>query len=208
MKRFLVSLFAMAFLLAGVGTAGAVGFTLDSYDLTYNDSDPGLVLQVANILPEPYSFNLEVGQTTGPIDLFRLWTNESAVNSSDDIYSKPFTVDMNFSAPPPPFDGTVEGETYGYRAPWGIIQGGEVEWDNPTPLYFGTGGTGVLMVTLSDSGFNYGLFGTTPGYCWGTNVTATFTYATAPIPEPGTMLLLGMGVLGVGLVGRKKLMKK
>lgn len=31
---------------------------------------------------------------------------------------------------------------------------------------------------------------------------------TAPVPEPGTMLLLGMGLLGFGVVSRKKLFKK
>ena len=36
-----------------------------------------------------------------------------------------------------------------------------------------------------------------------------FTYnSSTPVPEPATMLLLGAGLLGMGVVGRKKLFKK
>ena len=31
---------------------------------------------------------------------------------------------------------------------------------------------------------------------------------TAPVPEPGTIALLGVGLLGLGVLGRKRLMKK
>lgn len=52
---------------------------------------------------------------------------------------------------------------------------------------------------------NFG-FGIDPD-CRFMNDGITFTITTTAVPEPGTILLLGMGFLGMGIFGRRKLRK-
>ena len=111
MKK-LLSLFGGIFLvLSFLGIAGATTFTLGDFNVNLNDSDPGLVLHSAAIPGTPFSFDLNVGESI-TFDLFKIWTEETTVNS-DDTVTKPITVSMNFTAPPPPFGNTIDGDTFG-----------------------------------------------------------------------------------------------
>jgi len=67
-----------------VGSADALQFTLDSYNVTLNNRDPGLVLYWNPILRMPASFDLEVGESR-TFDLFQLGTNESWSNPDDKV---------------------------------------------------------------------------------------------------------------------------
>ena len=206
MKKLLTVFLCSFFLFGTVAVCSALQFTLENYTVSALSSDPGLVIQTSNSQSNDYSFSLNVGEST-TFDLFDIWTNEGAVNEEDDVEPKPISVAMNFSAPPPSFGSTVEGDTNGYRLFGGWIQYGRVFWDGPVRIAFGSEEDGVLEVVLSNEIFNPGIGGSWGGECLGGTVEATFTYqtaATAPVPEPSTILLMGVGLLGLVAVGRRK----
>jgi len=196
MKKFLLFLCAVMLVFGMVGTASATTFTLDSYNVTLNQSDPGLVLYWNPILTTPASRDLEVGDSVS-FALFELGTTETWSNPDDKI-AKNISVAFDFSSPEVDMTGTGQtvGDTFLFWS-WG-----EVEWNNPVEFNFGT--TGLFTIDLENGSF------WTPG---STTIDATLTYvsagsAGAPVPEPSTILLLGLGLLGVAGYGRKRFSKK
>lgn len=159
-------------------------------------SDPGLVI---NTYPShgSGSFDLEAGETKH-IDLFHIWTNERHINRDD---KKPQVINAAFS-----FDGVgggvLSGVTAGSSYLYGLFQGGYVNWHNPLELAFGHGEK--LILSLSNEKFNWGLFGTHPGYKHGAKVKLSVTYEVAPVPLPASALLLLGGVAGLGLMRRRR----
>jgi hypothetical protein len=199
--------FVAALLLAYPATsAGAVTFSGD-FSITAQDQDPGLVIQV-NPVSGPLDFTLDQGESTS-FALFDIWTNEGTVNGGEDTVGDPISVAFHFDEPLPPFGAPLDGTTDGVSLAWGIVQYGEVSWNNPLDLAYGPLGDGLLRVTLSNETFNPGFFGLGTN---GATVNVTFELvaaasedpigpsaaAVAAVPVPPAIALFVTAVAGLG----------
>lgn len=149
-------------------------------------------------------FDLDVGESTGYFELFKIWTPESFLNP-DDFNPQPIEVDFSFDAPPPSFGGSGNGTTAAGTIV--IASGGIVTWSNPTTINFGPNADGVLNVDLTGGIFNPGPgFSFTPGEAHALTVKAKFTLkeAASDVPEPATLAVLGLGLLGLGFATRRR----
>lgn len=175
-----------------------------TYTVNLNTVDPGLKVNYADVLPNPFSLNLVPGESVSG-DLFKIWTDEVAINGDDKV-SKPISVDFGFILPEI-FGGSVNGTTVGGEICFFLCgEFGAVSWDNPADIYFGPKGDGHLKIWLSDETFNWGLFGTTPGEHLGATVRGRIKLIAdaTSVPEPGTLAMFGFGLLSLGMFLRKK----
>jgi hypothetical protein len=200
LTNFFKALMVISVVLGVASSAGAFSFALDSFDVALRDQDPGLALWWEPVLTTPVSKEFEVGDEL-TFDLFKIGTNEKYVNLfewdwstgsfvEEDIEEFPIATTFNFSSP------SVTEAVSGFSdGKWRLLRDdyGLVEWDGPAE--FAWGETGLFTIELSDVDFG------TPGH---DIVQATFTYESAPVPEPGTILLMGSGLLGLAAYRRKR----
>lgn len=207
MKKILVAVTAALALAGAATTASATTFT-GSYATSYQQSDPGLVLQTADMTPGAgtgFTFDLSaLGQSTS-VDLFHLYTNESSVDL-DDIVAKPISVGFNFSLPDNATGG-VSGSTGGQFniSLKGLYENGYVVWQNNgnTTIDFGDGAQ--LQVHLDDAIFNKGPASwlnphLNPGTVGQATITADFTLSklASAVPEPMSWAMMLTGFFGLG----------
>jgi hypothetical protein len=186
--------FVVAFLLVATPAHAAL-FTLESYSVDLRTEDPGLVLYENNLYSDLLEFTLNIVGESKTFKLFEIGTNETALNL-DDLIPYEINVDFNFSTPTG-FEGEANGIT---GAGWFLGSFGYVAWDNPFNLEFGN--YGLLGITLENDTFGL------PG---STKIDATFTLLRddggvppTTVPEPTSALLLGIGVLGMSAVRRRR----
>jgi len=180
--------------------ASATLFTLGSYDISYLQSDPGLVLGVEKLVPEPVSANLTAGNVY-TYNLFRVYTPENSIDNltPGDTTPASISVKFNFTAPGVVSE-TVSGVSYGQ------IIFGVVKWNGPATFEFGTGGK--FTIELSDVYFLANVFGQDNPY--GAIVSATLDFKSdsqsppTQVPEPSAVVLLGAGLLGLGMLRRRR----
>lgn len=181
--------------LVHAASAQASTFTLESYAVTVDKQEPGLVLWEKDILADPFTFLTDLSNVGDSFTtkLFTVGTNETTLNR-DDWMPSLISVNFSFSAPPPAFGGNAYGLTG--AASWGK-NFGYVVWDNPLLVAFGN--TGLLGITLSNAMFGL------PGSA---DIQAQFKLmrADTPVstPEPGSLLLLGTGLVTVALGVRRR----
>ena len=193
-----VSAAVAAMMFAAAAPAHATSFTLESYTVTLQQSDPGLVVWERDLLAEPFVFPTALNNVGDSFttNLFRIGTKETALNL-DDLVPYSINVDFAFSSPSPGFGGNAAGLT---GAGWWGDSFGYVAWDNPYTLGFGT--TGVLGISLSNETFDL------PGEAI---VQARFTLLQADmlsgatsVPEPASIVLLGSGLVGAAFRARRR----
>jgi|TARA_R110000851_G_C13056340_1_gene563598 PEP-CTERM motif len=178
-----------------------------NYQVNLNDSDPGLVVDSADYAVNPFSFDLNAGESV-TFNLFKIWTTESAVNG-DDLAPQPISVDFNFTSPEV-MNGSVSGNTSGDTDPdplfgiEGFFQQGVLTWGAPLQLAFGALGDGLLEVALFDAEFNEGAFWGLGNHGAKIGAKITLISEASEVPEPGTLAMLGLGLLGMGLRARRR----
>lgn len=172
-----------------------------SYQVNLNDSDPGLVVDSADYAANPFSFDLNAGESV-TFNLFKIWTPESAVNSDDKV-PQPISVDFDFTSPGL-MSGSVNGNTSGETEVLGFFQEGVLSWGAPLQLAFGALGDGLLQVSLFDAEFNEGAFWGLGNHGAKVKAKIELISEASEVPEPGTLALLGLGLLGMGMRSRRR----
>ncbi|WP_216665329.1 VPLPA-CTERM sorting domain-containing protein [Pseudoruegeria sp. HB172150] len=184
------------------GLAGAASATTFTGNFSISGSaftDPGLVLQTSTTSGGG-SFDLEVGEWAY-FELFTVWTEETTVNA-DDLVGQSINVDFVFTDPA--VSGGLSGSSTGVISCFGFCEYGVIDWANPLILTFG--GTGKLLLSLSDVTFNFGILGLHEGEKHGASVKLKVKYLEAPsqvpLPAGGVLLIGALG--GLAMVRRRR----
>ena len=184
--------------------AGAHATTIQAgYSISANQVDPGLVIENAGVAANPFTFNLNSGESTGFFDLFDIWTDESDVGADDNI-AKSIAVDFNFILPQSG-TATVDGETDGFSF-FGFVEKGFLRWDGPAEFVFGPLEDGLISVVLTNELFNVGLFGLDSGRRNGATVQAKLTLVNdaTSVAEPRIVALFAIALFGMVLISRRR----
>ena len=201
-KLFLISVLCVGMLLFS-GVASATSFTFDmGDDSSVDTSGTNDVLQMyANINPnlDNILFTLDEGEAYS-FYFATIGTTESWIND-DDVLPGSLTANVDFDNPE--LVQSIGGTSVGFTAYWHFRQGWNLTWNDPVVVNFGSGGQ--FTIELDDVGYESWFWQGPDGTA---DVYATITLNSAPVPEPTTLLLSGLGLLGMGAYIRRKRSKK
>jgi len=185
------------------------GFTCEDGDKIFSSfsisgADPNLVVQFT-ALPSPYTtpISLEVSDSTG-----------AALAAN---FTLSYTIGVDASL--------IVG---GYNYISVVSTGGTDSLTSVATNTVSTNNAGCSSISSVDNGSGHGFSSSncstsgqptsllvTDSYAWTSGTTATQiqdtfvqAYVSTTTPEPGSMMLLGGGLLAAGLIGRKKLVRK
>lgn len=203
MKKFLGFLCAVVLVFGVVGTVSATQYTFDMGDNSWVDtSGTDNALQMyANVNPnlDNVIYSLQEGESY-TFYFATIGTTEGWINN-DDVNPGTLTAYVEFDNPD--LMQAIGGTSIGFSAWFHFVQGWNLTWNDPVVVDFGNGGQ--FTIELSDVEYSSWWW---QGPNGSADVYATVTLDSAPVPEPSTMLLLGMGLLGAAGFGRKRLTKK
>ncbi len=198
MKKVLVFLSVVLLVFGALGSAGAMPISFDvagspdSSVTLSNVSTSGSTSVTASLVDDldDVVFSLDDGEQY-TFDFIKIEVGGLFGGGSADI-----SATLAFDLPP---DSVANGSGSGvWGTALGVISGGYLTWQNqPSPIVLADG-------SYFDVEFENILEG---GLGNSTTVHATVTAHAAPVPEPATVLLMGIGLLGLGGYGRKRFKK-
>jgi hypothetical protein len=194
MKRILVCLSAMLLVLAVDGVAGAIPINFDlagvpNSKVSVSENGAGWIYATLDSNLGNETFSLADGATR-EIDFFGLTVGGLS-------FGTPYTISatLAFDLPHIVAVGSSSGEFFTI---FGVLSGGTLQWDSSTLPDAFTIGNDVVPVDF-ENGIACGIGNTATVHAYITND------ATSPVPEPATMMLLGVGLVGLAGFGRKRL---
>jgi len=198
MKKFPVFWGSLALAISLAGIAGATPLSFDlsgasgGSSVTVHDSAllGTLTGTLANNLDNQI-FTLSDGMTR-KVDFFTLTANGLALNNN-------FTIAATLAFDSPIISATGSGGGK-FTTLFGILSGGTLTWDNNSlPDTFTVGGNKVSVdfEDLKDFGFG----NTAMVHAFVTNQGG----GASPVPEPNTIILLGAGLFGLAIYGKRRM---
>lgn len=202
---------------AYVGSTGQTGLT-DYQAYFVNTFIPGTDAQHGFVIG-PSGSDLTVFTNLTGYNIYLLWTStlQSANNPSITGYA------TNHYGAVGQFNGYIPADYYGvFLGP--VVTSGPGQWDllptdpfNPAPFYAFSvqlnysgdiaSGQYFFAIADTDGAGPSGNGRTSPNYDPFSPETTSATGTPPPVPEPGTFLLLGSGLIGLAGWGRKKIRK-
>ena len=196
MKKLLLFLAAILLVFGVVGTASAVAIPFQIGTGGYLEETvtggPGILGSWEALGTDV--FWLDEGETSQVIDFFDIWTPLAWAEGT-------VTANVELLSPSPSGDvyntGTFELLSFFF------VSNGSVTWDDPEAVPYSYGGMDGGLLTLD-------LIDIPSEWQCGTHYTFSGTIKNnqAPVPEPATMLLVGVGLIGLAGLGRRKFVKK
>ena len=195
----------VAIAVAAMVTSFAVSAYAIPFEINVGESSVSVInnSRWANLSPAlaigPSTF--ELGNYTGAsqeIDFFTLTAKSFSFGD--------FTVEATLAFTEPEVDPAVGTGTGKYFSLFGIISGGKLTWGDSSPDYFTLADNTTIQVSFEEGativwGKTTTIHATITNMGGGTSSQASVPYT---VPEPGTLLLLGAGLIGLAVSSRRK----